>query len=388
MSARPSSRTSNRRRFLRAFLVVFVVLAAVRVAVPFALERYANGVLDELEGFEGRIADVNVNFWRGEYALSGLVLERTSGQVSEPFLDVPRLELELQWGALLEGALVGEAVVRLPTLHVVVGETEEASQTGGESSSWVAQLEALVPFQLNRFAVRDGELRFRDLTTKPMVDLYMTDFYLEALNISNVRATSSELLPATVELAGRPFGTGEFEGRLRFDPLAEPLRFELDASLRKVQLIDLNDVFQAFGEVDAEDGTLGVFVEFAASGGRLEGYVKTLMEDVALVRFAEIEDPLDALDALWEAMLALAVEIVENQPRNRLATIVPVSGELGESVAADLPDLVIGLLRNAFVVALRPALNESVALGDLRIESKDGDPAEWVRRANLAEADR
>jgi hypothetical protein len=174
------------------------------------------------------------------------------------------------------------------------------------------------------------------------------------------------VLLAQVEAAGRPFGTGEFEARLRLDPLADPARFELDASLARIQLIELNDFLRAYGSVDAESGTFEMYSEFAASDGYVEGYVKTLFEEVQLLSFREIDGPEDALEAFWEGLLAIGSELFENQPRDRLATRVPLRGRLDDVRTAPLA--VLGnLLRNAFVAALRPAIDESIELKDLEI---------------------
>jgi hypothetical protein len=134
---------------------------------------------------------------------------------------VQRLDLSLTWAGCAHGKLVGEAVLHHPVVSFVAGETQAESQTG-EGPSWASRLDALFPFRIERFVLRDGEVRFKSEKTDPPVDLYVDDLYLEAHNLTNVRGKGAGgLLPAEVEAAGRPFGTGELEARLRFDPLAE-----------------------------------------------------------------------------------------------------------------------------------------------------------------------
>lgn len=377
-------RRHRRMVFARRFLIVACVLTGARVSLPHLVKAYGNHVLAGLEGYHGRIGDIDIDLWRGRYALVDLRFEKVNGEAKEPFVTAPALELEIQWGGLLRGQIVTEAIVHQPRVAFVLAKTEAGSQTGADSS-WAQKLDALLPFRVNRFAVRDGEIRYRDETTEPNVDFFMTDLYLEALGISNVRTEKSGLLPAEVEVAGRPFGTGEFECRLRFDPLADPLRFELDAEIRKVELTDLNDYLRAYGSVDAEAGTLGVFAEFAAADGRLDGYVKTLIAGLALARFGEIENPADAFTALWDAVVGLVAEAFENQPRDRIATVVPVSGSLAKGVDVDVLGVVAGLLRNSFVVALRPALNDDVEVRDLVVGDERQAGADLVRRANLSQ---
>jgi hypothetical protein len=373
---------SRRAQFLRWFALVFAALLGVRMLLPIGLRAYVNRVLDGMPGYEGRIGKLDLNLWRGAYEIEELALLRSGGAHPEPFLEVQRLDLSLTWAGLAHGKLVGEAVLHHPVVSFVAGETQAESQTG-EGPSWASRLDALFPFRIERFVLRDGEVRFKSEKTDPPVDLYVDDLYLEAHNLTNVRGKGAGgLLPAEVEAAGRPFGTGELEARLRFDPLAERPRFELDAAVRAVRLADLNDFLQAYGKVDAERGTFEMYTEFAASDGEVEGYVKTLFEDVQLLSLDEIDGPGDAMEAFWEGLVELGAQLFKNQPRDRLAAYIPLRGRT-DDVNADLITTVGSLLRNAFVVALRPAIEESIEIEDLEVvaggDERDPKPAEEPR---------
>jgi hypothetical protein len=152
--------------------------------------------------------------------------------------------------------------------------------------------------------------------------------------------------------------------------------------VRAVRLADLNDFLQAYGKVDAERGTFEMYTEFAASDGEVEGYVKTLFEDVQLLSLDEIDGPGDAMEAFWEGLVELGAQLFKNQPRDRLAAYIPLRGRT-DDVNADLITTVGSLLRNAFVVALRPAIEESIELEDLEVVAGGGErdpkPAEEPR---------
>ena len=240
--------------------------------------------------------------------------------------------------------------------------SEERSQTG-EGQPWAHTVSRLFPFHIDRFTVRDGELHLESVLTDPEVDLFVDDFWLEVRNLSNVRESARSLV-ATAEAAGRPFGAGELEARLHFDPLAQPLRFDLDAELRRIPVVELNDLFQAYGKVDAEGGEFSAFVELAAARGRVEGYVKTLFEGLEILSFDEVDDPGEALELLWEGLVNVGAEILENQPHDRLATRIPLRGELGDA-RTDLVAVALGLLRNALVSALRPSLDHTIRVHGL-----------------------
>lgn len=374
----PRRRRRRRWRFLRLFAIVFAALLLVRALLPIGVRAYVNRVLARAENYQGDIGDLDLNLWRGAYEIEQPRFFKIVGGKPEPLLEMKRLDLSVQWGALLHGRIVAEATLHHPIANFVLAASKVEQQTG-EEASWGKRLEELVPFHINRLVVRDGEVRMRAENTDPPVDAYMTDVYVEALNIANVRDEppgedgQREALPAEVEAAGRPFGTGEFELRLRFDPLADPLRFDLDASLRDLQVIDLNDFLTAYGSVDAEAGTLSVFAEFAGSEGRTEGYVKTLFDGLQVARFGEIAGPVDALEALWEGLVAVAAEVLENQPHDRLATRIPLRSS-GTGASTDLLATIGSLLRNAFLAALGPAIDDSIELDGMEIvRDEDAD---------------
>lgn len=372
---RPRAR-SRWRTYARWFGIVFAALVVLRLLLPAAVARYVNHVLAGMPAYHGDVRAVHVGLWRGSYQIEHLRLFQR-GADDQPLLEMRQLDLSVQWLGLLRGRIVAEATCHHPIVRLVLAAEAEDQDVGerppvaqdqtGADEPWAMHLDRLIPFQLNRFVVRDGEIRWRSERSDPPVDWYVTDFYLEALNIANVRDKApGEVLLAEIEAAGRPFGTGELEARLRFDPFAESLRMELDASVRDVRLRDLNDFLRAYGAVDAEGGTLGIFAEFVATDGQVEGYVKTLFEHMRILRFREIEGPADALEALWEGVVAVAAIVLENQPHERLATKVPLRGT-SRRTNADLPAALASLLRNAFFVALGPAIDDSIELHDMEV---------------------
>lgn len=354
--------------FLRVFLTLSVLLLIGRLALPIGLRRYVLSVLNDLPGYQASLVDLDLNLWRGAYEIEGLVIDKVGGGQPEPFVKVRLMDLSIEWPALLQGQVVGEVELHQPVLQVTIARDSEESETGTKPS-WPEYIRRLFPFRINRFTVRDADLQLENLTTEPEVDLFVDDFYLEVLNLTNVRDLSTPLI-AQAEAAGRPLGVGELEVSLRFDPLADPLTFDLDAELRKIPVVELNDFLQAYGNVDAESGTFSAFAEFAARDGRIEGYVKTLFEHLELFTFREIDDPSDALEFLWEGLLEVATEVIENQAYDRLATKIPLSGELGDA-RADMMTTVMGVLRNAIIAAFRPAIDDSIELEGMEIVKKD-----------------
>ena len=173
--------------------------------------------------------------------------------------------------------------------------------------------------------------------------------------------------------------------------------------MQDLELTDLNDYLHTRGGVDAEGGKLDIYAEFATTDGRTEGYVKTLFEDMRILGFRDIRDPTDALAALWEGLVQLAAVVLENQPYDRLATRVPLRGT-NRATTADVWATVGGLLRNAFLAAIGPTIEDSIELQDMEIvvpkagakgapapateTSRAGSPPAGDRSANEPSSDR
>lgn len=356
----------RRRRWLSVFATFVLVFTALRLALPFVVESSVNRVLRGLQEYDGSVDAVHVNLWRGAYEIDGLRLFRRD-RSDEPMLEVKRVDLSLRWSALLHGRVVAEVVCHHPIVSFEARGEHRERDAAVADEPWTWHLDRLAPFAIDRFVVRDGEVRYRDASRSPVVDLYATDVYAEVLNLANVRdAAQNRELFTEVEVAARPFGTAELEARARLDPLAEPVRLEMDAAVREVQLTDLADWLRAYGAIDAEAGTLGVYSEFAAADGQVEGYVKTLFDGMRIVRYRDLTDPREALHGLWEALVSAAVTVLENQPHERLATKIPLRGTTN-GTRADVLATLGNLLRNAFLAALGPAIDDSIDLRDMEV---------------------
>jgi hypothetical protein len=84
----------------------------------------------------------------------------------------------------------------------------------------------------------------------------------------------------------------------------------------------------------------------------------------------DLEDEEDGpLKLMWEALVAGVSEILENQPKEQVATRIPIEGSI-EGPDADIWPTVGNLLRNAFLEALRPSLTHSIGIGDVSRERR------------------
>src|SRR5262249_17407246 len=99
------------RRALVTMLMLVILLIAARLAMPTLVRWYVVRVIDRSPLYEGKIADIDVHLWRGAYTIRELRLNKTTGNVPVPLFSAERVDLALEWNALLSGKLVGRMIL-------------------------------------------------------------------------------------------------------------------------------------------------------------------------------------------------------------------------------------------------------------------------------------
>ena len=354
-------------RWVIGIVVVAVVLIALRLALPGILTSYANKQLVAIGEYAGRVDDVDIALIRGAYVLRGLTIVKPSASTQTPFLQVPRIDVSLQWKALWHGRIVGELELTNPVLNLVQGEREHDSQLG-TGVNWPAKVRELFPFDFNRVTVTDGLVTFRAPGIDVAQSLTLGDLQMTVLNLANVVPENREAF-ADITLAGNVMGSAPVTLLGRIDPNAAMPTFDVDLSLERAHLVDVNPWLRRFLNVDAEKGAFSMYVELAASEGRFRGYVKPILADPDL--FA-IDEPADnVFQKVWEALVDLAAKVFENRQEKQVATAIPLSGELDDP-RADVLATIVNLLRNAFVGAFTHTIDGTVSLHDERRSASAG----------------
>jgi len=349
----------------RVLVAVIVFLVAGRLALPTLLKSYVNRTLSQIPEYRGEVGDITVNLWRGSYQIKDLTLVKTTEDVPVPFFSARNVDLAVQWKALWRGHVVGEIVLDEPELNFVQAPTASekdaptaAGTQTGIDKSWMQRVKELFPLKINQFEIRRGEIHFRNFNSKPPVDIYLHDVYAVALNL----ATRPELgrAPATITGGAQALGDGYLRVWLTVDPFAEQPTFNLDVMLEEVQMPALNDFFEAYANVDAEAGQFSMYSSFVSTNGVFRGNVKPIFKDLKILGVKDVKQK-SILHSLWEALVAAATEVFKNQPKNRVATEIPLSGRFDDP-DPDLWATIGGLLHNAYIQAIVPGLTEPIKI--------------------------
>jgi uncharacterized protein DUF748 len=363
----------RRNKWLLILAIVVVVVVGIRLALEPVLLDYANRKLDALPAYGGHIDDLDLALLRGGYDIQGVEIVKTGAGQPVPFIKADRIEATVEWQSLLRGKLVAEGDLYRPQVNLVKAQSEQRSQLGNEVN-WVEQFKELFPFRFNTVRVHDGTVTFRapGIQTKDALVARHIDGSLS--NLTNVAHSGKETFARfgfTAEVLHG--GKAKLEGAI--DPLAEQPTFDLNLGLKNVELPQVNPWLTRFIKADAERGEFELYMELAAADGKFKGYAKPVMRDVNIYSSKEPEE--NPLKRLWEGLVDVAANIVENHQEDQVAARIPLSGTI-EKPNADLFAAIGSVLHNGFVSAFARSIEGSISVRSVRESLKD-DPEDNKR---------
>ncbi len=340
---------------------LLVIGIGLRIALPYILLRFANKELQTIPGYRGHVEDIDVHVIRGAYTIKVIRLDKTGGKIPVPFFSADALDLSVEWSAIFHGRLVGKIIVQHPILNFAKGPTKETSQTDIPTKPWTKVVGDLMPLKLNRFEIFNGEVHYRDFYSDPKVNIFATEIHILAQNLSNAKH-QPEVLPSTVEATCDSIYGGHADLHMKLNALDTVPTFEVKAELKDMDITRLNDFLSAYGKFTVRKGTIGIYTEAAAKDGKIAGYTKPIIRDLRVVNWQE--DKAHPLKLAWEALIGAVNWVVKNKGEDQLATRVQFAGDLKD------PDVntwyIIGqMLRNGFIQALYPALENSVNINSV-----------------------
>ena len=320
-----------------------------------------------MDGYYGHVKDVDIALIRGAYRLDSIYINKHDSTTDKqtPFFSSRAIDLSVEWRALFHGSIVGELILEHPDL-LFTKDKVEPSDVKEDSSDFKQVLDDFMPLRVNRVEIENGKLRYVDHTSKPKVDIAMTDMHVVALNLRN-SYDSAQVLPAKVMARANVY-EGEFTMFVKLNPLAERPTFDLNAEVKNTNLVLLNDFFKAYAKIDVNKGTFGMYTEVASKQGKFTGYVKPIIKDLDVLGHEDRDD--NIFRKLWEALAGAAGQVFRNQPEDQVATKIPFEGDLN-SPDADVWTTVVNVLQNAFIRAIQPSIDDEINLAAVDKEEKE-----------------
>jgi len=120
----------------------------------------------------------------------------------------------------------------------------------------------------------------------------------------------------------------------------------------------MNDLLRAYGNFDVTAGLFSLYSELKVKNGHVEGYIKPLFKEIK-VYDARQDNEKTSFRKLYEGLVGGVDKLLENTPRDEVATRTDVSGPL-QNPRSSTWQTVINLVTNGFFKALLPGFEKEV----------------------------
>lgn len=196
----------------------------------------------------------------------------------------------------------------------------------------------------------DSEIGMLDTAADPDFRVFLKKARLDLTDFSNEKSERR----GKAKLQGVFMGSGPTVLDASFAPASEKADFALDLKMNDVDLRSLNDMLRAKGGFDVKQGTFSLFTEVSVRNGRVDGYVKPLFANMDVYDRDQDKNK-NVFRQVYEGVVGGVSTLLENRPRDEVATVADLSGPV-ENPNSSTFDIVLGLIRNAFIKAILPGL--------------------------------
>jgi len=297
-----------------------------------------------------------------------MALERVT---LEPLLPVTeRYNVQLRGGVLsadghLEYTAEGETEATLKTLTVenvhmdyvhaaetATKETQVKKETVKTAKQLSNKPDTLV--KIEKAVIKNSEFGLVNEAVQPPYRVFLTKGELHLDNISNQFTEGTGI----IKLKGQFMGSGATLVSGTFRPETKSPDFDLNIKIEKTQMRLMNNLLRAYGNFDVTDGLFSVYSELSVKNGEVQGYIKPLFKDMKVYDRRQDKEK-SLFHQLYEGLVGGIAKLLQNRPREEVATKVEVSGPV-ENPKTSTWETVVNLIRNAFFKAILPGFEREV----------------------------
>ncbi|WP_224958949.1 AsmA family protein [Geomonas subterranea] len=211
---------------------------------------------------------------------------------------------------------------------------------------------------IEHLSLTDANVGFINTYDGRRVRLFLSDanFYLD--NFSNQFSKG----PAKARLSGKFMGSGSTQATAAFRPEDKGPDLDLYLKIDNTQLVSLNDLLRSYGHFDVTAGTFSLVTELHVKNNRVNGYIKPFFKDMKVYDRRQDKNK-GFFHRVYEMLVGGVAKLLENRPRDQVATKADISGPL-QNPKTNTWQIVVELIRNAFIKAILPTFERNVdALG-------------------------
>ncbi len=220
----------------------------------------------------------------------------------------------------------------------------------------------------DQVSVVGSQLGFVNRAADPDYRLFLADAEVQVRNFSNQLREGAMVAKVT----GNFMGSGRTVVGATFRPETNGPDFALAAAIEHTDMRALNDLLRAYGNFDVVRGFFSVYTEMRVENRAVRGYVKPLIRELD-VYDKDKDQEKNLFQQLYEAAAGGVSQLLENFPRDEVATQATISGPL-ENPQASTWQVVVTLIQNAFFKAILPGFEGERGRGDRGSSERSARP--------------
>ena len=234
--------------------------------------------------------------------------------------------------------------------YVQTARTEGKATKAGQETVKAADAAQNPAFMLrvDRLEVVKSNFGFVNKATNPPYRVFVNDTSLTLTNLSSLPSGET----SQVKLTGKFMGSGPVGAALKLLPSRPGPDFDLAMEIEETDLKTMNDLLRAHGNFDVTAGRFSLYTELRARDRQIAGYVKPLFQDMTVFDARQDRDK-SVMRKVYEGVVGGVSRVLQNRPRDEVATRVELSGRL-DKPDAGIIETAVGLVQNAFFKAILP----------------------------------
>ena len=202
--------------------------------------------------------------------------------------------------------------------------------------------------RVDRLDVVKSTFGFVNKTVKPTYRVFVSDTTMSLTNLSSLPSGET----SQAKLTGKFMGSGPASADFKLRPTRPGPDFDLAVEIEETDLKTMNDLLRAHGNFDVTAGRFSMYTELSVRDRRVSGYVKPLFQDMTVYDARQDRDK-NVLRKVYEGVVGGVSRVLQNRPRDEVATRIEISGPL-DNPNTGIIETIVGLVQNAFFKAILP----------------------------------
>jgi membrane protein len=347
---------------------------AASASLPTLWTQIVNFTLRRIPGYSAHVDHVEFNLFSGRLLLRGVSVDQVIDRRDVPLLRIETLRIHVSWKSLMRGRIVGEIDVSRPRVQIdlehLPGAPQKTTASAApgptpDSGRWQEKIQALMPFQM-QLTLTEGQLGVLGVPGQEAERLSIQGLELRIKNLTNSKKFTGTLM-AFLECQMQVLERGALNFQASGYPLSLQPTFNVDAKLQNLNLVQLSPFLQHIAGIQVRRGIAEAYLEAAAKGGQLQGYVKPVIDHLDIA-------PLERnFKEKTKGRLAEGViKVLQNRKDDRIATTIDFEGPL-DHPTIDIWGASLGIIKNAFRDALDNKLENRVWFERLGSEASEAE---------------